>query len=146
MIKIVLAFAALIIVVSAVFAFQKLTTPTAEINNHTFSLILAKTESDRQTGLSKYKSLDQDKAMLFIFDKPDYYRFWMKDMKFPIDIIFIKNGKISQIVEGAQTPKASNLTIYPSSEMIDKVLEINSGLSQKYNFKPGVDVKLSNIR
>src|SRR5258708_4958367 len=97
MTKVLLAFASLIAVIIAFAFYQKMTLPFAKIQNHEFQLIIAKTEEQKQIGLSKNTKLDQNQAMLFIFDKPDYYRFWMKDMKFPIDIIFIKDNIILKL-------------------------------------------------
>lgn len=147
MIKIILAFSALILVVAGLFVYQKATTPAVTIKGHDFQLIIAKTEEEKQIGLSKHEKPDEDKAMLFIFEKKDYYRFWMKDMKFPLDIIFISDDRISKIVEDAKPPKSgTELTIYPASEPVNKVLEINSGLSKKYNFKAGDKVEIKNVK
>ena len=120
-------------------------TPMITINNHTFNLDIAITQKEKQIGLSGTKTLPQDRGMLFQFEGPGYYRFWMKDMKFPIDIIFIRSGRIVTIhknVKPAKTPDEIP-PIYNSSEPTDTVLEINAGLSEKYNFKEGDDVKLS---
>ena len=46
-------------------------------------------------GLSERQSLAEDKGMLFLFEKPDHYAFWMKGMEFPLDIIFINGDKIA---------------------------------------------------
>jgi len=121
--------------------------PTATINNHTFNLEIARTEAEKEIGLSAKKTLEQNAGMLFLFGKPSYYRFWMKNMKFPIDIIFIRNGRIVTIHKNVK-PHASlneNPPIYSSSELADIVLEINSGLSEKYNFKKGDVIRLDNV-
>lgn len=148
MVKILLAFAVLIIIVLALAFYQKQTSPIAKIKNQEFKLLLTKTEKDRQIGLSKHDKLPTDKAMLFIFAKKDYYRFWMKDMKFPIDIIFIKDNKIAKIYENASVLKApvNELPIYSPPEPINKVLEINAGISKKYNFKAGDTIEFRNIK
>ena len=70
---------------------------TIKINNHTFNVEVAKTPKDQQLGLSGRDGISDDQGMLFAFDTPDYYNFWMKDMKFPLDIIFINNTKIISI-------------------------------------------------
>ncbi len=121
--------------------------PTAEINNYSFKLYIAKTPKDQEIGLSKYKNLAKDMGMLFPFEKPDYYSFWMKQMKFPIDIIYIKDGKIVTIYESVKPPKSENesLLIYKPKEPSNMVLEINAGLSGKYNLKEGDKVNLNNI-
>lgn len=147
MTKILLAFFSLIVVVLIFVFYQKLSSPTANIKTHEFQLLITRSETDRQVGLSKYNNLSADKAMVFVFDKQDYYRFWMKDMKFPIDLIFIKSNKIVTIYENLETPKSSkdSLPIYSPSEPIDKALEINAGLSKKFNFKIGDTVEFKNL-
>lgn len=118
-------------------------TATATINDQTFTITVAKTEEEKQKGLSGIESLPLDEGKLFIFDQPDTLSFWMKDMKFPIDIIFINDDKIVSIVENAKPVAANtNLPIYQPTAPSDKALEINAGLSKKYNFKPGDTVEL----
>lgn len=121
--------------------------PTVTINKHTFNLYVAKNPKDKKIGLSKYSSIPQNFGMIFLFDKPDFYSFWMKDMKFPIDIIFIGGGKIVTIHKDIKPPASPNENppIYNSSEPADTVLEINAGLSEKYGFKNGEDVKINNL-
>ena len=121
--------------------------PTAKIGNYTFKLYIAKTAQDKELGLSKYKNLAKDMGMLFPFEKPDYYSFWMKQMKFPIDIIYIKDGKIVTIYKNVSPPKkaAEGLLIYKPQVPSNMVLEINAGLSDKYKFKEGDRVNLNNI-
>lgn len=119
--------------------------PTAKINNETFKLEVAKTEKEKQIGLSKFKNLSKDKGMVFIFDKPSYYSFWMKDMKFPIDILYIKGEKIVTIHEDQRPPQSGNPFIVYPSQPADKVLEINSGLTKKYGIKVGDKVTFKNL-
>lgn len=122
-------------------------TPKAVVNNNTFNLLLAKSDKETQIGLSEKKSLDENTGMLFVFSKPGYYSFWMKNMKFPIDIIYIKNNKIVTIHENVQPPRSveESLQIYKPEEPADKVLEINAGLSKKHNIKKGNDIRIEGI-
>lgn len=121
--------------------------PSVTITNHIFKVELAKTPKDQQHGLSGRKSLPENQGMLFIFDHPDLYNFWMNDMKFPLDIIFIRDNKIVSIAQNAKPPTSSKetLPIYKPPDLADKVLEINAGLSKKYNIKKGdlLVIKLS---
>lgn len=121
--------------------------PTAKINNYTFKLYVARTAEDKELGLSKYKNLAKDMGMLFPFEKPDYYSFWMRKMKFPIDIIYIKDGKIVTIYKNVQSPKSENesLLIYKPTQPSNMVLEINAGLTSKYSIKEGGKISLNNI-
>lgn len=115
------------------------------VGGQTFSVKVAKTDKEKQVGLSETKKLDKNKGMLFIFDNPDYYAFWMKNMKFPIDIIYINGDKVTYVVHSAPAPTGSNLPIYQPNEKSDKVLEINSGLSKTYNIKAGSPVKIQGL-
>jgi len=122
-------------------------TATATIANHTFTLLLAKSAQEKEIGLSEKTSLPQDTGMLFSFGQSDYYSFWMKNMKIPIDMIYINKNKIVTIYENLQPPKSKDesLPILKPSEPSDTVLEINAGLAQKYGFKKGDAVKLENL-
>jgi len=155
--KILLVIAILLIVIGAIrftqgylkgkepFLFKK--TPIVTINDHNFKVAVAASQKEQEIGLSETKSLQQDQGMIFLFQKPDYYSFWMRNMKFPIDIIYISNDTVVTIKNDVQTPKNNNdnLTIYTPTKPSDKVLEIQAGLSEKYNFKNGDKVKIDGI-
>lgn len=121
--------------------------PTITINNHIFQLLVAKTPKEKEIGLSQTSILSEDKGMIFPFDKPSYYSFWMKNMKIPIDIIYIQNDEIVTIIKNAKPPsdQNENLIIYNPEKPSDKVLEIRAGLSEEYNFKKGDKVKTENL-
>lgn len=121
--------------------------PQAKINNKTFALYVAKSGKDKEIGLSKYNKISENQGMIFQFEKDGFYPFWMKEMKFPIDIIYINDGKIVTVYKNVPTPSSSNPSppIYTNLEPADTVLEVNAGLSQKYNFKEGDKVSFSNI-
>jgi len=119
--------------------------PHITIKNQTFSLLVAKTEAEREKGLSGRASLPKNQAMYFVFDHPDYYAFWMKDMEFPLDIIYIHNNTVVTIYQNLQAPKkdATTWQIIKPSEPADGVLEINAGLASQYQIQKGDSVNLS---
>ena len=146
--KILAAFLILAIFLIGLGVWQSSTkSPSAKINNYAFKLYVARAPKDKEIGLSKYKNLSKDMGMLFLFEKKDYYSFWMKQMEFPIDIIFIQDGKIVTIYKNVEPPKSENggLLIYKPKEPSNMVLEINAGLSSKYKLKVGDKVNLNNI-
>lgn len=64
--------------------------------------------------------------MMFIFDKPDYYGFWMKDMFYPIDIVFLDSDmKVISYIDNVD-PASYPETFYPE-EPAKYVIEMNSG-------------------
>lgn len=118
--------------------------PNLKVKGKSFSLYVAKTEKDRQIGLSKYNNLSSGKGMLFVFDKPGYYPFWMKGMKFPIDIIYIKDNKVVTVLRNLKAETSDSAIYYPSTPA-DKVLEINAGLSAKHGIDVGETVETTNL-
>lgn len=127
------------------FSFNPFKKSTVSINNKTFSVQLAKSEKEKMTGLSGRSSLDQNSGMLFIFTKKDQYAFWMRNMKFPIDIIFIDDDKVVDVIQNASVPTTKNvalLPIYKSNFPANYILEINAGLAQKNQIKTGDKVTI----
>lgn len=93
-------------------------------------------EALRQKGLSGALSLRENHGMLFVFDEPDLYSFWMKDMLFPIDIIwFDENRTLVDIWENA-LPK-SYPELRPPRKKAKYVLEVRAGFSREVGLKEG---------
>lgn len=117
------------------------------VNDQKFNVTVAKTDKEQQVGLSNRKQIAKNQGMLFVFKDPDYYSFWMKEMEFPIDIIYINGNKVTTVIDSAKPPSSSSeqLTIFQPEDRSDKVLEINAGLAQKYNIKKGITVKIENL-
>lgn len=116
------------------------------IDNQTFRVMVAKTDKEKQIGLSNKKQIAKDQGMIFIFDNSDLYSFWMKNMEFPIDIVYINGNQVTTVISNAKVPNSNtNLTIYQPEDKSDKVLEINAGLSNKYNIKKGSTVTIENL-
>jgi len=113
------------------------------IDNHTFSVEIATTSAQQQLGLSGRTSLPTNQGMLFIFPKPQQTAFWMKGMKFPLDIIFFNNNKIVDMYQNVPVPTNgdNNLPIYTPHALANQALEINGGLAKSYGFKKGDTVK-----
>jgi uncharacterized membrane protein (UPF0127 family) len=73
------------------------------VNDVPLSVEVADTPAAREKGLSGQSGLDDSEALLMIFDTPDYYRIWMKDMRFPIDVIWIgEDFKVVDVVRSMQ--------------------------------------------
>lgn len=126
------------------FNFLHKKTSSVSINGKTFYVFIASSDDQKTKGLSIYDSLPLDKGMIFPFSKSDYYPFWMKDMSFPIDIIYIQNTKIVDIFENVPAPSNNQqLLIYKPDKKANFVLEVNAGLSKKFNLKKGDSVRIN---
>lgn len=114
------------------------TRPYVVVNDVTIPVLVADTNALRVKGLSGMPSLPLNEGMFFIFTNPDQYRFWMPDMNFPIDIIWIADGKIIEIehnVSNAFDPKHPVFYMPPSP--IRHVLEVNAGFSKAQGIQVG---------
>ena len=96
------------------------------IRNITIAVEIADTPVSRKQGLSGRNALGYNQGMLFVYGEPGNYSFWMKDMKFPIDIIWI--GKDKRIVDITKniSPETFPET-FKSAIPAQYVLELNAG-------------------
>jgi uncharacterized membrane protein (UPF0127 family) len=100
------------------------------------SLIVVNNSESRTRGLSGTESLPENSAMLFVFDEPDRYGIWMKDMKFPLDILWLNEDKKIIHIERNVSPQTYP-KVFTSGEKSLYVLETNVGFVEKNNLKVG---------
>ena len=101
---------------------------------------LADSASKRQRGLMFRKNLAENKGMLFIFDAEKRHGFWMGNMRFPLDIIWIDHSKrIVDIYKDALPCKDICKNIVPQVDA-RFVLEVNSGFAEKNQVRIGDSV------
>lgn len=112
-----------------------------KIGNNHLEVEIADTVFLQARGLSGRPSLLEKQGMLFIFNGLAIRNFWMAGMKFPLDIIWISGDKVVGFAENIP-PAAGIPELYPSSEPVDKVLEINAGLVEKLKIKVGDKIAL----
>ncbi len=106
----------------------------------TYTVDVADTYLTLKQGLSERRSLGADEGMFFIFNKPDTYGFWMKDMNFPLDIIWInENYKIVHIERDVK-PDSYPKVFYPSVGA-SYVLEIRAGETEKLHVSVGDSIQ-----
>jgi uncharacterized protein len=119
------------------------TNPTITIGSTTLKLEIADTSAERVQGLSGRSSLPQDTGLLFVFDKPEMWGFWMKDMNFSIDIIWLDESYTVVGLKENATPES-----YPQTFKSEKpalyVLETNTGFIKTHRIKLGTQVVYNN--
>ena len=110
------------------------------IGDNKINIVIADTDESRMRGLAIYDSLADGEGMLFDFGKKNIFpNFWMKDMKFPIDIIWINDNRIVHIDHNVQHEPGrsdSELTLYTPPKPIDYVLEV----SANYTINNGIEI------
>ena len=111
-----------------------------EINGEKFKVELAQTSQEKILGLGQRENMENNEGMLFIFPESGEYIFWMKEMQFDLDIIWINDGKIVYIKKNVPH---NSLELIDSKVLANQVLEIKAGISDQYNFKIGDEVKIN---
>lgn len=117
-----------------------------QIKGRLIKVELAESEQAHYQGLSGRDGLCGDCGMLFVFNERQEQTFVMRDMKFPLDILFITNGEIVNLVESANPEGSDYSTYYSSQQAVDYVLELPGGYSKKYDIKIGDRVYGLNFR
>ncbi len=103
---------------------------------------IADTPEARQKGLSGHNPLSENQGMLFIFPAPSIQSFWMIEMKFPLDMIWIGyDKKVVGITANVPFPAPGtppgNLPTYQSPERVQYVLEVQAGWAERHGVKVG---------
>lgn len=123
------------------------------VGEYTMTLEIADEWHERVRGLSGRKTLPEDSGLLFVFEEAGYPGIWMKDMNFPIDIIWLSEvvgeGNQMRIVDIKRhiLPGTYPTTFHPS-EPASFVLEMGAGVSEKIGLEVGdaLDVSFSTTR
>jgi hypothetical protein len=116
-----------------------------KINDQIIIAEVAHDEESRNLGLSGREKLNINEGMLFIFEDPGIYPFWMKDMKFPIDIIWIdSDNRIADIDANVQPEPGvpeEGLMQYKPPIPVERVLELRAGRAQLLSAEVGDLIK-----
>ena len=100
-----------------------------------FSVEMATTEQEKETGLMYRKELADGKGMLFDFSPEQQVSMWMKNTYISLDMIFIRaDGRILRIAENTE-PESTR--IISSGGLAKGVLEVIAGTARKYGIAPG---------
>ena len=97
----------------------------------------------RQRGLSGRESLDEREGMLFLLanDSPS---FWMKGMRFAIDIVWIRDGRVVDVTADVPPPRGSNASLptYSPDRPANRALEVSAGWAAEHGITRGDVVRV----
>lgn len=112
-----------------------LTAPKGSIN-----ALVADTDEKEELGLSFRKSIASDSGMLFTFREPGIYSFWMKDMLFPLDLVWLDEDKTVTAITNNLSPATYPNTVTADTE-VKYVIEIPAGKSASLGIATGTILK-----
>lgn len=115
---------------------------TLRVGVHEYRVMVARDLISQARGLSGQPGLPEKTGMLFVFPEAATRAFWMSEMLFAIDIIWIRDGRIVGFVEDAPAPQGGRPATFYSNEPADMVLELEAGSVHRDGLKVGDAVKL----
>lgn len=113
-----------------------------QINERVLKVEVAVEIEDQMRGLQFRKSLERNRGMLFVYERPTYLRFWMKNTTIPLDLAYLdENGKILQIIKLNPLDLATRKAKYPSKYAI----EVNRGWFEENEIGVGDVVEIPEL-
>ena len=89
-------------------------------------------DEDRAIGLMFRLSLPKDRGMLFVFETSDFHGIWMKNCKFPIDILWLdEERRVVHVAEAVPPCKAEPCPVYQPMRRSSYVVELNAGQARR---------------
>ena len=103
----------------------------------------AKTPYEIETGLMYREGMEDNQGMLFVYNYSSQHGFWMKNTYFPLDIIYFDTDSTLVNIQANAEPRSE--TSLPSDGPVQFVLEINGGLSEKWNLEKGDKISFEEL-
>ena len=121
------------------------TTYTIRLGDTSILAEVANTEEKRIQGLSGRNALGNNQGMLFEFPNRGYHSMWMKQMKFPLDIVWILDDTVVGTSENVPNPRTDSdkLPVYTPPEAVNVVLEVNAGFSKQHHVSKGTKITIN---
>ncbi len=120
--------------------YQGYETHSIMIQGKEYRVFVADTPELRGHGLSGKTDLPTGFGMEFVFETPGPYGFWMKDMKFPLDIIWVRDGVVVDVWERAPVPVGADIPSYTPQREADRVYEFPAGFVGENGLKVGMSI------
>ena len=95
----------------------------------------AKSDRDKIRGLAKRDHLLANTGMVFLYESNAEQAFWMKNVSFPLDIIFLKDGVVTRLYKNTQPCTTEICKIYPSKGVVNQVVEVPAGFCKLHKIK-----------
>lgn len=113
----------------------------AIVGGRAFYVEIADNDAKRARGLSGRDEIGSD-GMLFVFDEPAPQCFWMKDTRFPLDLIFISEGRVLAAETMDALSECTDCYCPPAGIKITYALELPAFSRDRYTIRPGDQVRI----
>lgn len=115
-----------------------------EINGKQILLETAVTDQEKRQGLKGRNSLPVNRGMLFTVNPEQDVQLWMDGVRFPLDMVFVHNEKVSAVLSDVPpcTTSPADCPIYASGGMVDSVIELAAGTAESLSLAEGSTIKI----
>ena len=100
-------------------------------------LEVADDHNERRIGLMHRPPLPEGRGMWFRFQPKQRVHFWMKDCIAPLDLVYVRDGRVQQIKANVPPCNAMPCPKYSSDAPVDGVIELQAGRAAELGLKPG---------
>ena len=107
---------------------------------------LPESRAEKALGLGKRPELAWGRGMLFRYDKPGFYGFWMKDVEFDLDFVWLRDGRVVQIharVPHGPVASGGEVVRVNPAQLVDAVLEVPAGFALASGWSAGDRVAIA---
>jgi len=113
-----------------------------KIGAHEIAVDLAVTGAEKERGLGERTEMAQNAGMLFVYDHKEQYEFWMHNMRFPLDFIWIDGELVADITLNVPPPQEGEPSAIVKPKVpVDKILEVNAGVVKRLGIARGDTVE-----
>lgn len=121
-------------------------TAIAQMGGKTIKLEVAKTPEQQAIGLMYREELPADRGMLFPMNPPREPRFWMKNVEIPLDMIFVREGRIRAIAHDVPPCEEDPCLTYSPEVIIDQVIELRGGQAKALGLEIGDSIEIKSVQ
>lgn len=107
------------------------------VNNQVIQLEVAETPEQQQMGLMYRDNLADDRGMLFSFRPARQVGFWMKNVRIPLDMVFLRDGVVAAIEANVPPCQTDPCPVYGPAVKIDQVIELAGGRATALGIRSG---------
>ena len=119
-----------------------LRTTTVTIDDIQIIAWIADTQTARETGLMGMQNINENEGMLFVYEVPGAYSFWMKNTLMPLDVIFVSNNMKIISIQNMEPCITEPCRIYPPPSDILYAIEVKGGFAERNNIEVGQIVNI----
>ncbi|MGP1384707.1 MAG: DUF192 domain-containing protein [Thainema sp.] len=112
-------------------------TAEADMNGKIIQLEVAETQQQQAMGFMFRSEIPDNRGMLFPFDPPRRVSFWMKNVRVPLDMVFLRDGEVVAIASNVSPCTSDPCPTYGPPEVIDSVIELRGGRAAELGLQAG---------